>query len=97
MPFFLGEKVNLRFEGHPDTSVLKVAGVEYTVANEGLVQREDGGLIAIVELPHKPGGYDYVFTDGKGTVDEGRLRVVNQEASPQRAPSRQSGRIRPVS
>src|SRR3954453_3434914 len=78
MPFYLGERVNLRFEGDAATSRLTVGMTVYTVHNGGLTLHRDGGLTAIVQLPNTVGAVDYVFTDASEVEDRGRLRVVGE-------------------
>jgi hypothetical protein len=78
MPFYLGERVNLRFEGDAATSRLTVGTTVYTVHNGGLTLHRDGGLTAIVQLPNTVGAVDYVFTDASEVEDRGRLRVVGE-------------------
>src|SRR3954447_21714678 len=78
MPFYLGERVNLRFEGDAATSRLTVGTTVYTVHNGGLTLHRDGGLTAIIQLPNTVGAVDYVFTDASEIEDRGRLRVVGE-------------------
>jgi hypothetical protein len=78
MPFYLGERVNLRFEGDAATSRLTVGTTVYTVHNGGLTLHRDGGLTAIVQLPNTVGVVDYVFTDASEVEDRGKLRVVGE-------------------
>ena len=75
MPFYRGERVNLRFVGKPDVALLQIAGRHLTVANGGLAAQRDGGLIAVVQLPDRDTEVTYAFADGEVT-ETGKLRVV---------------------
>jgi hypothetical protein len=78
MPFYLGERVNLRFEGDPATARLTIGTTVHTVHNGGLEAQRDGGLIAVVQLPSTVGEVDYVFTDASEIEQTGKLRVIGE-------------------
>lgn len=86
MPFQANERVNLRFEGDPDTAVLTFEGREFTVANGGLALQRDGGLIVILQLPYALGIYPYEFRDDQGHHETGKLRVTEARRRSTAAP-----------
>lgn len=82
MPYYLSERVNLRFVGDPVSARLNLStGETLTVENGGLTLMRDGGLICEFDLPAVPGDVDYSFTaDDKS--ETGILRVLDSSRPP---------------
>lgn len=77
MPYYLAERVNLRFTGDPMTAELTLSdGRMFTVESGGIEVKRDGGLVCEFDLPDTPGDVTYEFTDGKGAFERGTLRVI---------------------